>query len=201
MQVVKRNMIGMDMSHHNKHFHKKELGCWDFEIHKLTEGSTYTDPTVKEWWETGNEDTLKGVYHYLNITDTENQALHVAQQLKMQGMQGKVMFIIDYEDITLNPLQKDGVYLLIDFIKKFKGVYPAYQPVIYCNKTARNAIMRWCPNNTWRHWCLWLADYTCNSNSHNDAWAPIMRQWTSTPFDLNVFFGSPSSWKSFYKLW
>lgn len=200
MQVKKRNMIGMDVSHHNTYFHKKELRCWDFEIHKLSEGTTYVDPTVKEWWKTRDEDTLNGVYHYLNNSDTEGQVFNAINLLQELNMAGKVMFVIDYEDISLKPSLKEGVLKLIDFIKKFKLFYPSYQPVIYCNKTARSAITRWCANDIWRHWCLWLADYSDNGVSHEDIWEPMMRQWTNNPFDLDVFFGNPSSWRAFYKL-
>lgn len=200
MQVKKRNMIGMDVSHHNTYFHKKELRCWDFEIHKLSEGTAYVDPTVKEWWKTRDGDTLNGVYHYLNNGDTEGQVFNAINLLQGLNMAGKVMFVIDYEDISLKPSLKEGVLKLIDFIERFKIFYPSYQPVIYCNKTARSSITRWCANDIWRHWCLWLADYSDNGVSHEDIWEPMMRQWTNNPFDLDVFFGSPSSWRAFYKL-
>lgn len=201
MTIEKKNMIGMDASHHNSDFMKKQMGCWDFEIHKLSEGSTYVDPTVKDWWQSRLANSLNGVYHYLNNANAQKQATHVTELLAKYGMEGKVMLVIDYEDGSLSPTKHDGVDKLKSFIKSLKCYYPNYQPVIYCNKTARNAIMRYCRSNTWQYWSLWLADYSTNTESHEEAWTPMMRQWTSRPFDMDIFFGSPDSWKAFYKLW
>lgn len=201
MVIEKNYLIGMDASHHNTNFMKKQMRCWDFEIHKLSEGATYVDPTVEEWWHSRTADTLNGVYHYMTGADVQRQAEHAASLLARYDMVDRVMFIIDYEDSTVQPTKIEGVNKLLDFVQAIRNYYPSYQPVIYCNKTCRNAIIKYCATYAWDAWCLWLADYEKNVDSHSGAWTPVMRQWTNVPFDMDIFFGTPESWKTFYKLY
>lgn len=196
MEISKRYLNGVDLSHHNNNFYKT-MDCWDFVIHKLSEGTDYVDPTVKSWWHTRPKESLNGVYHYMTSGDIRKQAAHVSEHLEKLNMAEHVMLIVDYEDASLRPTTSFGVEYLKQFISAIRSMYWGWQPVVYCNKSTRDAIIKYAKDD-YNKWCLWLADYRLAAEDNK--WCPVMRQWTNVPFDLDMFYGSPDSWREFYNL-
>ena len=197
MQINKEYMVGTDTSHHNPEFYRN-MGCWDFEIHKLTEGTSFISSTVERWWnDRKHEKKLSGVYHMLNEKNVQAQVDFALSKFTEMKMVGRAIFIVDYELPEIKPESSAGVFQLKQFVREVKNATNGkWQPFVYCNKSCRKAIMN--ITDEWRHWCLWLADYQEVETIYSDGWNPIMRQWTTCgdKLDINMFYGSEGSWES-----
>lgn len=198
-------MIGCDTSHHNK-FWIKEMDCWDFQIHKITEGCNFTDPDA-ETWSKVTKNKLRGVYHFVKpACSIEAECDRILTTMEELELIGNTVLILDYEYAGCDSQNHiDRLAQLIKLIQiRLASTYrKSWQPIIYANKTTARAIAN-SPLNSSGRWiaansCLWLACYQehdCRKSSCHVSWAPIMRQFSTAggTLDLDIFYGSPESW-------
>jgi len=187
-------LIGPDYSHWNV---DADYGLGDFQIHKLTQGLSYLDPTAEQWFDRRTYG-LNGVYHFMTTDNIHLQAEHFTDKLRKLDMLERVMPIVDYEgDIAFK--DKDGS-ILKQLINEISMIID-WQPVIYMDKTNANKLMSGNHSNWFRNMCsLWLADYSTKGIEIKPykQWIPVLRQFTNKPLcDLNIFYGNENGWKSF----
>lgn len=174
-----------------------------FQIHKLTEGSTFTDKKVKVWFDSRNKlNNLNGVYHFLRASSGEKEQItHFYSQYMSMGMAGKAIPILDYES---DFAAKDSNGSMLKLAIESMSDLCSWQPIVYCNKSEATKLSGGTNGNFFKEKvCLWLADYKTYGDDPVtiNGWTCMMRQFGSSPIcDLNIFFGSVDSWKAFQKL-
>lgn len=195
MAINKKNLVGIDISHHNP-VSFFNMDCWDFTIHKISEGTSYTDSDWKNYV-TAIKDAhgvLAGGYHYVRLSNVKRQAECIVRNIK--PVTGKILLAIDFEDVELQ--NANGVRVLRDLIDELHEYMPNYIPIVYTNKSIfRNII----PADMKKKYSWWIADYASDTREDTiyNGTTILMKQWTSWRgmVDINIFYGTSAGWWAF----
>lgn len=189
-------MLGADFSHHQwnkdekKRFNPSYL---DFIIIKATEGMTYVDPRMNDWLQlivdTRGESGAPFIffYHYARPENNNpaEEALHFIETIEPHL--GNCGIALDWEGKALEV--PNGNKWAIDWLQRvqaatgFKTTPLFYTSAAYTNRY-KEVAMQGFP--------LWVAHYG-TTKPRVESWGkPTIWQFTSQPFDMNIFFGSPA---------
>lgn len=193
-------MLGADFSHHNwsktgikgntTFFNPSYV---DFIILKATEGKTYTDPRMNDWLQliadTRGESGAPFIffYHYAR-PENGNEPCEEAQH-----------FIETIEPHLMNcgiALDWEGAALKVSHGERWAQEWLRQVRAATGNKTTplfyTSAAYTHCYPKIAEEFLLWVAHYG-TSKPKVDCWkTPTMWQFTSKPFDINIFYGSPA---------
>ena len=181
---------GIDISHHNKYQvfptnGKKQmidLTKHDFVIMKASEGISMKDPCMNEYLELLTDKQLYGFYHFAR--PERNRAREEAKNFcDAIGIHGKdAMLVLDWEAQAVSqPIEWALEWL--NYVEKQYGK----KPLIYCSSWYTKKLKPILENNNG----LWVAHYTKAKQPKvytYPTWA--MWQYTSEPYDQNVFNGT-----------
>lgn len=199
---MKNLMIGGDYSHHNPdQWNGKNFACGEFGIVKATEGATFVDPAFRILVARAKSNksipNYLGVYHFLSEkSGIAEQIIHFVNTV--QPLKGKAILALDYEAgfASSDPTGK----CLKAAIEQLKFYTEGAQIFIYMNENQLRKIERSIPEVLRDNYiCLWLASY--DNKYEANIKPPIIQQITSTPWDIDVFYGSNDSWLQIANSW
>lgn len=189
-------MLGVDFSHHqwNKNVAKRfNPSHADFVIIKATEGKTYVDPSMNDWLQliadTRGESGAPFIffYHYARPENNKPQeeAIHFIETIEHHI--GNCGIALDYEGEALKVEHSEAwAYTWLQLVQSATGnkAKPLFYTSAAYTKNYKHIAEAGFP--------LWVAHYD-TVKPRVSAWdKPTMWQFTSKPFDMNIFFGSPS---------
>lgn len=181
---------GIDISHHNSWLYNRggiDFTNHDFIILKATEGRTYTDPMYDKYIEKIKElNKPYGIYHYARPENNtaKQEAQHFCKTIGKDG--DNAILALDWEGkaTTCN------IQWAVDWLKYVEDVYHK-KPLIYCSSWYTSRLKSVLENGNG----LWVAHYTKAKKPtiHTYPFYTIW-QYTSEPYDKDVFNGSLSQW-------
>lgn len=178
-------LIGNDVSRHQPDF---PIGSGGFTIIKATEGRTFVDPTFAEKVKELSDDDLVGFYHYARPDSLGNTPKLEAENFvnTVRKYIGKAIFILDWEDKALGYDDDYAINFMLH-VEAMTGV----KPILYTGSWGTMM----CPDVARLGYELWVAHYGVSEPKvrNFDNWR--MWQFTSTPFDFNIFRGTEEDWK------
>lgn len=186
-------LLGCDIYHGNAPF---DHTFGQFQIHKLTEGRTFLDPDVRDWATLREDDKyLNAVYHFAG--DGKNvlvEADHFISELEKLPIAGRVIPILDLEGKCEKLTNKTLAIYAYDFIRIVEKDY-GVKPVLYLNTnlTSRLAGYR---STILKGIEIWIASYNKQLpaiNWSDKTW--LIWQFTTKPFDIDMFFGTEETWR------
>lgn len=183
-------LIGGDVSHWNYPF---EVGFAEFQIFKATEGASYIDPRFFEYIKNVDWTEPVGVYHFIRVDNRyrgntpQKEAENFVNTILKAGILGKVMLICDFEGASVSV--KDSENYVLTFLSTVE-VMTGIKPIIYVSASVAKKLKR-IKNAGYE---LWVAHYNVKAPDSGcwDKW--LMWQFTSLPFDLNLFNGTVKDW-------
>lgn len=188
---------GIDISHHNKYqiFPKEgkkpviDLSKHDFVIMKATEGKTYVDPCMDDYIKLLSQDQRYGFYHFAR--PERNRAYDEAKHFcKTIGNYGEnAMLVLDWEAQAVS----QPIEWALDWMKFVEKEY-GKKPLIYCSSWYTKKCRLLLENNNG----LWVAHYT-NKKTPTVYTYPTYAMWqyTSEPYDKDVFNGNAKQWDKY----
>lgn len=187
-------LIGADISHHNSNF---MLPFGDFIIMKATEGRTYIDDKLTEnlekWLanyniEKENTQTL-AFYHFARPENgsTAEQEAEAFLSVVSPFLKFNPILVLDWEGKALNKKYNAWAYAFLSYIYNKVG----YKPFIYTNTTGTKVLGKLCTP-----FPLWIASYNRKTPLYYNWKDYTMWQFTSSPFDINLFKGDFETWKT-----
>lgn len=192
---MKEKIYGVDVSHYQKgksiqylsqSLMDKKGKSIDFIMAKATEGATWIDGSFNSWMETAKQQgILKGAYHYArpennspeeegsNFLDTVNDYI------------GECVLALDWEGLAL---KYDAKWALawLDYVYNETGV----RPLFYVQYSAQHNYNLIRLNN----YGFWIAKYGTEPKCSMAMW-----QFTSTPIDMDVFYGNRQQLEMYMK--
>lgn len=185
--AAKTKLKGIDVSHHNK-YQKIDFSEYDFVIMKASEGKSFVDPMMREYIERLGKDQLYGFYHFAR--PEHNRAKdEVAHFCKTIGVYGEeAMLVLDWEAQAV----KQPIEWALDWCKEVEKIY-GKKPLIYCSSWYTKKIRLLYENNIG----LWVAHYTKDKPKvyTYPVWA--MWQYSSEPFDQDIFNGTRKQFEAY----
>lgn len=184
---------GLDISHHNEHLYRQgklNLDKQDFIMMKATEGVRYVDPMMQEYMnDVIKYNKLYGFYHYARpeLNSPIDEAKHFCEAIGTDGL--GAMLALDWEGHSLTQPIEWAVEWL-NYVYNHMGHRPLfYTSSWYTKKTAK--ILE---NNNG----LWIAHYT-KANKPKVYTYPTYTMWqyTSEPYDKDIFNGDTNTWLKF----
>ena len=184
------SLKGIDVSHHNKYqYYNKQIDFskHDFVIMKATEGRTYNDPMFAEYL-IHCEHTGKpyGVYHFARpeSNDSISEAKHFIDVVRNDG--DKAILVLDWEAKAT----KCDIQWAVDWLKYVENAY-GKKPLIYCSSWYTKKLKPVYENGNG----LWVAHYT-KAKKPTVYTYPFYAMWqySSDPYDKNIFNGNLSQW-------
>lgn len=183
-------LIGADISHHNGSF-IQPFG--NFIIMKATEGRTYIDPKLVDnlntWLSIADKYTYPlALYHFArpeNGSAAEQEAdafLKVVEPF----LRFSPILVLDWEGKALNKKYNTWAYDFLSHVYNKVG----YRPFIYTNETGTKVLGKLCTP-----FPLWIASYNKKAPKYYNWKDYTLWQFTSVPFDLNLFKGDYETWK------
>ena len=185
LATVEHFLIGSDVSRHNPNF---PVGSGCFNIFKATEGRTYVDPSFSANVSKLKGDELFGFYHFARPDTKGNNPMLEAENFvnTVRPFIGKAIFILDWEGEALNYDDDYAINFMLH-VEAMTGV----KPILYTGSWATIK----CKDVAKYGYELWIAHYGVDNpkiyNFHD--WR--MWQFTSTPFDFNIFKGTEEDWR------
>lgn len=198
-------MHGIDISHHNydrmKHYLPAEVKVEDFFILKATEGRTYKDPKLDEYYDLLHGSTdgrpdpelLYGFYHYArpeNNTPKE-EAYNFLNAVGHHA--GQSIFALDWEGNALKyTYYIDWAREWLDIIYSETQVKPVFyiqRSYLQSNPLAISKILK--GDNA-----LWVASYKETPPDTSPWPCYTLWQYTSTPIDCDLFNGNETQWRA-----
>lgn len=188
MMAGKTKLKGIDVSHHNK-YKIPNFADYDFIIMKATEGVTFKDPMMDEYIKMLGKDQLCGFYHFAR--PERNRAKKEAENFcKVVGVYGEeAMLVLDWEAQAVT----QPVEWALEWCKEVEKIY-GKKPLIYCSSWYTKKIKLLLENDIG----LWVAHYTKKDKPTvytYPTWA--MWQYTSEPFDKDVFNGTRKQFEAY----
>lgn len=177
-------LIGNDVSRHQPNF---PVGSGCFNIFKATEGRTYVDPTIGANMQLINDGDLVGFYHYARPDVKGNDPKLEAENFvdTVRRFIGKAIFILDWEGDALNYDDDYAINFMLH-VEAMTGV----KPILYTGSWATIK----CPDVARFGYELWIAHYGVDEPNIRNFTDWRMWQFTSTPFDFNIFRGTEEDW-------
>lgn len=189
-------MLGVDFSHHqwNKNVAKIFNPSYvDFVIIKATEGKSYVDQAMNDWLQliadTRGESGAPFIffYHYARPENNrpDQEAIHFINTIEHHI--GNCGIALDWEGEALK--LKEGTIWALDWLYQVQAATGnRAKPLFY---TSAAYTFKYNPIAA-AGFPLWVAHYN-TERPRVSAWdRPTIWQFTSKPFDMNIFFGSPS---------
>lgn len=182
-------LLGSDISHWNGNIN---VDMGDFIIMKATEGCTFIDPLLTDnldKWLKGNGTKL-GLYHFARPeypnTTPESEAKAFISVIK-PFLKFHPLLVIDWEQKALNKKYNQYCLSLLQEVQRLTGI----KPVLYTNTTGTKILGKLCTS-----YPLWIASYNKKTPTfYNwDIKKVVLWQYTSTPFDLDIFLGDELEW-------
>lgn len=175
---------GFDLSHHNADNIFNECKAnGDFIIIKATEGRTYTDPKFKERIPQINKG-LCGVYHYARPDNNTAKA-------EVENFYNAIKPYLTDTMITVLDWEGKALQYSFDWAKEFcrlmeeKTKRPC---IIYASASV---IKKY--TTQYEYW--WTAHYyKCDNGCNHDGVEEVLTQYTSTPYDMDIFHGNQNDW-------
>lgn len=179
-------MIGGDLSHHN--YGSVNPAFWDFVMLKATEGRTYQDPKMDNFLTdmalATNQLPYIGFYHYARPENNlpGNEVDNFLTKIKPHI--GNCMMALDVEGDALKIHNLDEWCMQwCERVRQLTGV----KPMIYTSSAYAHLMQE-----TLKSYPLWIAHYNVQKpTSKRITLNPIMWQFTSKPFDIDLFYGTP----------
>lgn len=177
----------VDLSNNNGSKNIKDYPA-DGYMFKATEGNYFTDKYCDQFVQQAiKAGKVWGVYHFMDGSPWQAQADHFIAATK--GYVGKGILCLDYEEYGRQGT--DIAKKWLDYVYKKTGV----KPVVYTSVSVTK-------EENWTEvvkadYGLWAADYTPPLDKLGYWKAPMMWQYTSTPYDKNTFFGDKSTWNKY----
>ncbi len=177
---------GIDVSHHNKPI---PLSGIDFVIMKATEGSTYVDPKMDDWYKRCKNDgvRLKGFYHFArpDKNNAKAEANHFIKTVK-DYIDGTTLVALDWEGEALDHTLEWALTWLNEVEEALR-----ITPLFYCQASYTPLIKRIYENGNG----LWVAHYT-NANKPRIGAYPFWTIWqySSRKYDKDYFNGNVSQY-------
>lgn len=177
------SLIGVDLSHHNYPF---QPNFGQFQIIKATEGSTYIDNRFKQYMEENRG--LVGCYHFARPDVQGNTPVKEARNFvnTVKPYLGKVILVLDWEAKALKYSQDYA----LEFLREVKA-QTGITSIIYCPSSATKKL----PKVAQEKYPLWVAHYNVKSPRIYNWNSWLLWQFTSKPFDINLFAGTAEDWK------
>lgn len=185
---------GCDISSNNRNWRNIVSNkANEFVIVKATEGRTYKSPVMDEQAQTViKKGKLLGFYHYARPENGNNPYNEAANFVKaVKPYLGQCVLALDYEGVAHNY----GTSWAAEFIREVKrltGVLPMfYTSEAYLSKYADVAAT---------NAGLWVAKYSKKSPVVSPWKIKAVWQYSSSPYDKNIFYGSKSAWLAYAKV-
>ena len=179
---------GIDFSHHQPRSMDAEISKADFFIHKLSESTTFVDPEAMRRIRlfANNKPTI--VYHFLrHPKSAEAEALHFIKRVKDTGFAHTIGVALDYE---CDLVDTEAAEVFMSIVEKELHK----RPILYCGDLENRRVYQLIRSHDWG---LWIARYRKNPPANiSDFW-----QYTSEPYDKDIFFGDQERLLSFIKEW
>lgn len=189
----KYTMIGGDLSHHN--YDSVLPSYWDFVMLKASEGKTYQDGAMNKFLEIMSKDVPNkvpyiGFYHYARPeNNTPNDEVnnfintirsHIGQCLVALDVEGEALKVKELDRWCLQwCMEVQDVTGSIPFVYTASGS-AHLMPV------------------TLKKFPLWVAHWGVQKpQSKRININPVMWQITSKPFDIDLFYGTPTDLESY----
>lgn len=191
---MKKQIEGIDVSHWNKidaiPSHNPK-----FVMMKLTEGKSFIDERHKHHRELCRLlDIPYGYYHYARAekNDAKAEAEFFVSQIPVEDLKSAVL-ALDYEGKALSI--KDPDTWALRFMVRVEQL-TGKKPLLYCSQSVVKRFRQVAANN----FGLWVARYRNKLLGAGDVkpfkFAAIW-QYTSTPIDKNVFYGTKEQFKKY----
>lgn len=183
---------GIDISHHNKW--QKDNNLLNFNNHefiicKATEGKNFIDPMLDTYMEEITK--LKkpyGLYHYARPekNDAITEAKHFCNTIGEEGRNG--ILALDWEDKAT----KCDIKWALEWLRYVEKVFNK-KPLIYCSSWYTKNLKPIYENGNG----LWVAHYTKNKPKIQTYPFYTIWQYSSDPYDKNIFNGSIEQFKKY----
>lgn len=169
-------LTGCDWSHWQPHALDADMSDYDFFIHKVSEGVKFIDQKCQDRVSQLHKNKPCILYHFFNaLCDGEKQARHFMETMHSLFSGARVGFCVDFE-ITETEAQLES---LTAFMVKMKDY--GHVPIIYCGDYSKARLTA-----AAFHAPLWIARWRKGKpNTFCSLW-----QFSNTPYDLDLFFGS-----------
>lgn len=187
------SLKGIDVSHHNKWQYDRgmiDFSKHDFIIMKATEGRTFVDPMYDKYMQRVNElNKPYGFYHYARPENNSPQveANNFCNTIGKDGE--KAILVLDWEGTAL----KHDISWAVDWLNEVEDVF-GKKPLIYTSSWYTKILAPVLANNNG----LWVAHYTKKNKPTVHVypfWA--IWQYSSDPYDKDIFNGSISQWNKY----
>lgn len=189
-------MLGTDFSHHNWNNNNRNIlnpSYLNFVMLKATEGKTYTDPKLYDWLQliadTRGETGAPFIwfYHYArpeNGNEPCEEAQHFIETIEPHLMKCGIALDFEGEALKTSHCERWAQEWLrqVHAATGNKTTPLFYTSAAYTHKFPNIA----------KEFPLWVAHYG-TVKPRVDCWkSPTIWQFTSQPFDINIFYGSPA---------
>lgn len=178
-------LIGQDISHHNTNV---DVNAGDFTVIKATEGQTYVDPQLDNYVKQLKEDQLVGFYHFIRADIKNNDAWIEADNFVKTVIGTHYMYksllVVDYEAKSVG--HEDYLLRFLEGVKIMTGL----KPVVYCSCSVAKKLKKVKAQG----YEFWIAHYNSAHLKDVEAKSNLMWQFTSSPWDFDIFMGSKEDW-------
>lgn len=187
----------IDVSHHNnKEKITEKVLEYDGMMIKATEGRTYIDNTMTYWASFAERRHMPmGFYHYARPENNtaEREADNFVATIR--PWLGKVVLALDWEGRALEYPTKWA----IDWCEEVFGM-TSVKPMVYCSESVAKNLAK---DFIHYDYGLWVANWSKKPNQISrriNGWLVAMHQYTSEPWDKNMFFGTREQWNKYTEL-
>ena len=178
-------LIGQDISHHNTNV---DVNAGDFTVIKATEGQTYVDPQLYNYVSQLREEQLVGFYHFIRADIKNNNAWIEADNFVKTVIGTHYMYksllVVDYEAKSVG--HEDYLLRFLDGVKIMTGI----KPIVYCSCSVAKRLKR----VKAKGYEFWIAHYSTKHLKCQFGRGALMWQFTSTPWDFDIFYGDRAEW-------
>ena len=183
-------LIGGDISHHNYPF---EVGFGEFQIYKATEGKSFVDYKLGDYMKEIKSSDLIAFYHFARPDVAGNTPKLEAQNFvdNVKKYIGKAVFVLDWEGKALKYSESYAMEWLRE-VHSLTGV----KPMLYTSSSATKNF----PKIAKAGYKLWVAHYNVQVPKVYNWSTWTMWQFTSKPFDVDLFNGTVEDWKELCKV-
>lgn len=186
MSVQKKPLRGIDVSHHNK-YKIPDFSKQDFVIMKATEGKSFVDPMMNTYIEMLKPDQLYGFYHFARPerNRAKDEALHFCNTIGKYGEEA--ILVLDWEALAV----QQPIEWALEWCKEVEKIY-GKKPLIYCSSWYTKKCRLLLQNDIG----LWVAHYTKKDKPTIYTYPTYaLWQYTSEPYDKDVFNGTRKQWE------
>jgi GH25 family lysozyme M1 (1,4-beta-N-acetylmuramidase) len=186
MPVQKKPLRGIDVSHHNK-YKIPDFSKQDFVIMKATEGKSFVDPMLNTYIEMLKPDQLYGFYHFARPerNRAKDEALHFCNTIGKYGEEA--ILVLDWEALAV----QQPIEWALEWCKEVEKIY-GKKPLIYCSSWYTKKCRLLLQNDIG----LWVAHYTKKDKPTIYTYPTYaLWQYTSEPYDKDVFNGTRKQWE------